>query len=102
MQLHSPHDWNLTPEAAIALQQELRDRVSLTDQLGEVQYVAGVDVGFEAAGAVTRAAVAVLNLKDLQLRDRAIARRPTEFPYSPFEKCLLFWTPWNACRLNPI
>jgi deoxyribonuclease V len=83
MQLHFPHDWNLTPEAAIALQQKLRDRVVLRDQFGEVQYVAGVDVGFEAGGAVTRAAVAVLKLDDLQLQDRAIARRPTEFPYIP-------------------
>ncbi|UIE37717.1 deoxyribonuclease V [Leptodesmis sichuanensis] len=83
MQLHVLHDWNLTPEAAIALQQKLRDRVVLTDQFGEVRYVAGVDVGFEAGGTVTRAAVAVLSLEDLQLQDRAIARRPTEFPYIP-------------------
>ncbi len=83
MQLHFSHDWNLPPEAAIALQQELRDRVVLTDELGEVQYVAGVDVGFESGGTITRAAVAVLSLADLQLQDRAIARRPTEFPYIP-------------------
>lgn len=83
MQLHCSHDWNLTPEAAIALQQKLRDRVILTDQFEEVRYVAGVDVGFEAGGTVTRAAVAVLSLDDLQLQDRAIARRPTEFPYIP-------------------
>ncbi|MGC8714737.1 MAG: hypothetical protein ACP5RH_20330 [Leptodesmis sp.] len=37
MQLHVLHDWNLTPEAAIALQQKLRDRVVLTDQFGEVR-----------------------------------------------------------------
>jgi deoxyribonuclease V len=48
-----------------------------------VQYVAGVDVGFEADGSVTRAAIAVLSLDDLQLRDRAIARLPTQFPYVP-------------------
>ena len=76
-------DWSFSPEQAIALQQELRSQVIVTDQLGEVRYVAGVDVGFEAEGTITRAAVAVLNLDDLQVSDRAIARRPTTFPYIP-------------------
>lgn len=77
------HDWSLSPEAAIALQQDLRHQIILSDQFGEVTHVAGVDVGFEAEGTITRAAVAVLSLKDLQVRDRAIARRPTTFPYIP-------------------
>jgi deoxyribonuclease V len=76
-------DWSFSPEQAIALQHELRNQVILTDQLGGIRYVAGVDVGFESAGATTRAAVAVLNLDDLQVIDRAIARRPTTFPYIP-------------------
>lgn len=83
MNIHYPHEWNLTPEAAIALQQQLRENIITTDQLGDVQYVAGVDVGFEQEGTITRAAVAVLRLEDLQLHDRAIARRPTHFPYIP-------------------
>lgn len=83
MNIEPLHDWSLTPEAAIALQQELRSQIILTDQLEPVEYVAGVDVGFESDGTVTRAAVAVLTLADLQLVDRAIARRPTTFPYIP-------------------
>jgi deoxyribonuclease V len=83
MKIQHRHDWSLTPEAAIALQQVLRQEVITTDQLGPVRYVAGVDVGFEASGTVTRAAVAVLSLADLQLQDRAIARLPTHFPYIP-------------------
>ncbi|HEY9618412.1 MAG TPA: deoxyribonuclease V [Microcoleaceae cyanobacterium] len=77
------HEWPATAEEAIAIQQSLRDQVITTDHLGTVNYVAGVDVGFEAEGSITRAAVAVLSLSDLQLRDRAIARRPTSFPYIP-------------------
>jgi len=83
MQTQPRHEWNLTPAAAIALQQKLRREISTRDDLGEVRYVAGIDVGFEEDGKVTRAAVAVLSLADLQLRDRAIARRPTTFPYIP-------------------
>jgi deoxyribonuclease V len=36
-----------TPEAAIALQQELRALVMMEDDFGAVKTVAGVDVGFE-------------------------------------------------------
>jgi deoxyribonuclease V len=57
--------------------------VITTDQLGEVHTVAGVDVGFEASGTITRAAIAVLSFPDLKLQKQAIARRPTTFPYVP-------------------
>ncbi|MDX2241177.1 MAG: deoxyribonuclease V [Leptolyngbyaceae cyanobacterium bins.302] len=83
LQITSLHGWDLSTEEAIALQQELRSQVILTDDFDSVQYVAGVDVGFEAEGTITRAAVAVLTLEDLQVVDRAIARRPTTFPYIP-------------------
>ena len=56
---------------------------STEDRLDSVEYVAGVDVGFEESGSVTRAAVAVLSFPDLQLRENAIAYRPTTFPYIP-------------------
>jgi deoxyribonuclease V len=77
------HRWDLTPSEAIALQQELRYQISTDDDYGEIGAVAGVDVGFEARGAVTRAAVSVLEYPALVLRSSAIARRPTEFPYIP-------------------
>jgi deoxyribonuclease V len=78
-----PYDWAETAQEAIALQNILRSSVITTDQLGTVQSVAGVDVGFEDAGNITRAAVAVLSFPDLQLQEQAIARRPTTFPYIP-------------------
>jgi deoxyribonuclease V len=83
--MHIPrsHNWNLTAEAAIALQQSLRSQIILTDQFGSVQTVAGVDVGFEDGGEMTRAAVVVLSFPELQVQERAIARRPTTFPYIP-------------------
>ena len=65
------------------MQQELRAHLILTDHLEPVRRVAGVDVGFEAAGTVTRAAVAVLRYPELDVLETAIARRPTAFPYIP-------------------
>lgn len=83
MEIYHSHAWDLSREAAIALQQTLRDKIITTDQLGEIHTVAGVDVGFEDAGNKTRAAVVVLSFPELQVQERSIARRPTSFPYIP-------------------
>lgn len=83
MQIRQLHSWQLTTAEAIAVQQQLKDEVVTEDKLGTVNYVAGVDMGFEAAGTISRAAVAVLSFPDLQLIETAIALRPTTFPYIP-------------------
>jgi deoxyribonuclease V len=83
MKIQQRHIWPQNSEAAIAIQQQLRDQVITQDQLGTVNLVAGVDVGFESGGAITRAAVAVLSFPDLKLVEQAIARLPTSFPYIP-------------------
>ena len=55
----------------------------IDDRFGEVRTVAGVDVGFEQGGSVTRAAVAVLGFPELTPLASAVVRRPTTFPYVP-------------------
>ena len=77
------HPWPKTAEEATKIQQQLKSQVVTEDRLGEVQYVAGVDVGFEDNYAITKAAVAVLSFPELQLVENAIARLPTTFPYIP-------------------
>ncbi len=77
------HPWDVTPQEAITIQEQLRHQVVRTDQLGDVRSVAGVDVGFEANGAITRAAVALHSFPGLEFQVHAIARRPTTFPYVP-------------------
>lgn len=77
------HAWDLTPREAIALQTELRGRVERKDRIGEVRRVAGVDVGFEQDGRVTRAAVAVLEYPGLALVEQVVVRVATTFPYVP-------------------
>lgn len=80
----APHAWDLSPTEAVAVQRGLRHQVILEDQLPDsVHRVAGIDVGFEGQGAVTRAAVAVLDYPSLVLVESRIARRPTQFPYVP-------------------
>lgn len=77
------HSWDLTPSEAIRLQARLSADVIVGDRLGEVRTVAGVDVGFEEGGAITRAAVALLEFPSLVPVRSVIARAPTSFPYVP-------------------
>jgi deoxyribonuclease V len=83
MRLHHRHSWDVTPAEAVAIQRRLSGEVVTVDALPPVARVAGVDVGFEDNGAVTRAAVAVLRFPELTVEETSLARRPTAFPYIP-------------------
>lgn len=84
MRTTADHPWNLSPADARALQRRLAEQVVLAEPADFApELVAGIDVGFEDAGATTRAAVVVLRLADLTPVDCVIARRPTAFPYVP-------------------
>ncbi|HET9042684.1 MAG TPA: deoxyribonuclease V [Burkholderiales bacterium] len=83
MKARSLHGWDLTPREAIALQTELRGHVERKDRIGAVRRIAGVDVGFEQDGRVTRAAVAVLEYPGLALVEQVVVRVATTFPYVP-------------------
>ncbi|GAA6624047.1 deoxyribonuclease V [Scytonema sp. NUACC26] len=84
MKISQRHPWPTTVDEAIKIQEQLQLEVITEDNLKQpLQYVAGVDMGFEEDGAISRAAVAVLSFPDLQLQETSIARRPTTFPYIP-------------------
>ncbi|MCW9057680.1 MAG: deoxyribonuclease V [Gammaproteobacteria bacterium] len=84
MKLPSLADWPTTTVAARALQQALAPGVERRNRLPDrIRLVAGVDVGFEEAGRVTRAAVAVLRFPELELVTQAVHREATRFPYVP-------------------
>lgn len=82
------HDWNLAPRDAIALQKRLAGRVEREDRLVPVHHLAGVDIGFEQDGAITRAAVVVLAWPPepdgaFTVVERVVHREPTRMPYVP-------------------
>lgn len=83
MKLHYEHPWDVTTKEARNIQQQLCSLVKVADLFNQIECLAGVDVGFEQNGAVTRAAVAVLSFPELQPVEHAIARLPTTFPYVP-------------------
>ena len=73
----------LTVAEAKDWQQAMARQIVCRDEVRDVYTVAGVDVGFEEKGSVTRAAVAVLDFPTMQLVDFTIARLPTCMPYIP-------------------
>ena len=79
--------WDGDVARARALQTELSQRVSLRDDYlpaaGRLRVLAGVDVGFEAEGAITRAAAVLLDADTLQPTAETVARLPTRMPYIP-------------------
>ncbi|MDE0006058.1 MAG: deoxyribonuclease V [Rhodospirillaceae bacterium] len=86
------HTWDLSPAEARRLQEELRGQIVQKNLItSPIARVAGIDIGFERKGTVTRAAAVVLSYPGLEAVDKAIARRPTCFPYVPgllsFREC---------------
>ena len=83
LKVHMPIMWPTSVTEARQVQESLRAKVITSDKLGRIKTVAGIDVGFEKAGTITRAAVVVLDFPGLELREQAIARQRTRFPYVP-------------------
>jgi deoxyribonuclease V len=83
MKIKFRHDWNLTPDEAIALQKRLAAEI-VTDaplDLEAIRFVAGVDVSVKHD--VSRAAVVVMSYPELQIVETVHAQQPTPFPYIP-------------------
>jgi deoxyribonuclease V len=76
------HDWNVSQEEAVAIQQRLRHLVQRrpTLALDAVRTVAGIDASYKD---VSRAAVVVLALPSLEVVEQVEAIRETTFPYVP-------------------
>ncbi|WP_067520356.1 deoxyribonuclease V [Endozoicomonas ascidiicola] len=103
--MSEPHSWDVSPAELRALQTTLARQVIQSDDLPTVNKVAGVDVGFEDSGRITRAAVAVLSFPELELLDYSIARVPTCIPYVPgllsFRECPAILAALEQLRSSP-
>lgn len=75
--------WDGNIDAARMLQTELAKRVSLQNDFAEPRILAGFDVGFEEEGAITRAAVVLLDAETLKPIESHVARVTTSMPYVP-------------------
>lgn len=76
-------EWDGSPAQARILQKQLATQVLLHDDFGSPRRYAGVDVGFEEGGEITRAVAVLLDAETLQPLAHAVARIPTVMPYVP-------------------
>jgi deoxyribonuclease V len=75
--------WDGSPAAARELQTQLARQVQLEDDYPPLRCLAGVDVGFEEGGSITRAAALLLDADTLEPLAECVARIPTSMPYVP-------------------
>lgn len=75
--------WDGSPATAREMQKALAAQVRLEDDFPPLRLIAGVDVGFEEGGAITRAAVVLLDALSLEPIAQTLARIPTSMPYIP-------------------
>lgn len=77
-------EWGGNVAALRELQVELAQQVKLKDSFPRpLRTLAGLDVGFEEDGAITRAAAVLLDAETLAPIESQVARVPTRMPYIP-------------------
>jgi deoxyribonuclease V len=79
----SLHDWNLSPQQAVELQQRLREWVSITPLTAPVKTIAGADISFNKYSLLVYASIVVLELPNLNTIEEAGAVSEMTFPYVP-------------------
>jgi deoxyribonuclease V len=79
-----PHEWPDTVERAVRIQRELRPLVQTATPAGlDVRTAAGLDVAYEEGSDRLVAAVVVLDVVDLRVRDTVVVEGVAGFPYVP-------------------
>jgi deoxyribonuclease V len=77
------HKWNIPYAEAVAIQNELREKVSFGPLKRKVSTIAGADVSIKRGSDRICATVAVLELPSLEPVEFASAEGKAEFPYIP-------------------
>ncbi|HEU5048618.1 MAG TPA: deoxyribonuclease V [Rickettsiales bacterium] len=75
--------WPQDAKQAISMQEELRRKISLNDDFGEIRVIAGVDVSYDINNNISRGFVVCLHADTLQPFCSVKAELPTTFPYIP-------------------
>lgn len=99
------HDWNLSPREAVALQNELRNRVLVTPPKRPIETIAGADISFNKFSATIYVAVVVLRLPDLEVVEEATVIGEAQFPYVPgllsFRELPAVLEAWQKLSVEP-
>lgn len=77
------HGWDVAPKEAVAIQNELRERVELRPLPKRIRFVAGADIAFNKFSPEIHAGIVVLELPDLRVVESAGVVSKATFPYVP-------------------
>jgi deoxyribonuclease V len=100
------HPWDVSPQGAIRIQQELRTQVAARDaERTEFQLIAGMDVSYDKHSPWLFAAIVVLRLPGFQRAETVGVRAEARFPYVPgllsFRESPAGLEAWERLRTRP-
>ncbi len=100
------HPWDVSPQEAIRIQQELRTQVAARDaERTEFQLIAGMDVSYDKHSPWLFAAIVVLRLPGFQRAETVGVRAEAKFPYVPgllsFRESPAGLEAWERLRTRP-
>jgi deoxyribonuclease V len=97
------HRWDLSPEEAIRVQKELRERIDLNWDKRPVHTIGGVDISIKPE--IVRAAIVVIRYPELTPLEAVTADAPLIFPYIPgllsFREGPAFLAAWEKLKHHP-
>ena len=97
------HRWDLSPEEAMRVQKELRERILLQWDKRPVSTIGGVDISIKTETA--RAAIVVIRFPELAPLEAVIADAPLVFPYIPgllsFREGPAILAAWEKLKIKP-
>jgi deoxyribonuclease V len=83
MKVNWRHDWQVSVARAVEIQRELAAMVSVTSAVGEVRFIAGMDISASRARGMATGAAVVLRYPELELAEVKVVQKPVTFPYVP-------------------
>lgn len=99
------HSWDVTPDEAIKIQNELRHLVRVENLSGKINYIAGADISFDKGSNIVYAGVVVLKFPELVEIDRSLVITEVKFPYIPgllsFRESPALIQAWEKIKITP-
>ena len=99
------HNWNLSSQEAIELQQELRSKVKIEPMSKPLQYIAGADISFNRDEDIVYVGMVVLKYPEMIEVERVLLIDEATFPYIPgllsFRETPLLMKVWEKLSVKP-
>ena len=99
------HPWDVSTREAIAIQQDLRNKIQLTPLQEPITFIAGADISFNRGSNVFYAGFVVFRYPNMKLCGHSLVVSESTFPYVPgllsFRELPALLAAWNQMPLQP-